>query len=292
MSMLHRIPALALLLLVWLPVYAQEKHEISGLVVEVDAPHKSITVSCKSVSGYMDAMTMPFDVRDGKLLDGIKAGTTIDFTVVVLKNSSYAENIRIHSYVNLEPEPMEAQRLSLLSKLANPDAATNILKPQQPVPDFTLTDQTQKKVALSRQRGKVVALSFAYVRCPNPAYCFRLTNNLGQLQKRFSEHLGHDLVLMTIIIDPEHDQNDAIANYARIWHADPQNWHFVTGTLPEVQKISRMFGMEFWNDEGFLTHSFHTVVIDREGRLFANLEGNQFTSKQLGDLVQSVINQR
>ena len=23
--------------------------------------------------------------------------------------------------------------------------------------------------------------------------------------------------------------------------------------------------MNFWNDEGFLTHSFHTIVIDRKG---------------------------
>ncbi|HEY1463747.1 MAG TPA: SCO family protein [Terriglobales bacterium] len=290
--MLRRISITSLLLLIVLPLCAAEKHEMSGLVVEVDAAHKSMTVSCKSVPGYMDTMTMPFDVRDAKLLNGVKPGTTIDFTVVVSKDSSYAENIRVHPYINLEPEPMEAQRLSILSNLTNPAAAATVLTTQQPVPDFTLTDQTQKRIALSQQHGKVVALSFAYVRCPNPAYCFRLTNNLGQLQKRFNEHLGRDLILMTIIIDPEHDQNDAIANYAHIWHADPQNWHFVTGPLLNVQKISRMFGMEFWNDEGFLTHSFHTVIIDRQGKLFANLEGNQFTSQQLGDLVQTVLNQR
>jgi protein SCO1/2 len=289
--MFLRTSIASLLLLIALPLYAVEKHEMSGLIVEVDTAHKSMTVSCKSVPGYMDAMTMPFDVRDAKLLNGIKPGTTIDFTVVVLKDSSYAENIRVHPYVNLEPEPMEAQRLSILSKLANPAAAATVLKSQQPVPDFTLTDQLQKKVTLSQLQGKVVALSFAYVRCPNPAYCFRLTNNLGQLQKRFNERLGNDLVLMTVIIDPEHDQDDAIANYAHIWHANPQSWHFVTGPLPDVQKISRMFGMEFWNNEGFLTHSFHTVIIDRQGKLFANLEGNQFTSQQLGDLVQTVIAQ-
>lgn len=39
-----------------------------------------------------------------------------------------------------------------------------------------------------------------------------------------------------------------------------------------------------------LTHSLHTIVIDREGRLAANLEGNQFSPKQLGDLVQTVMN--
>jgi len=48
--------------------------------------------------------------------------------------------------------------------------------------------------------------------------------------------------------------------------------------------------MNFWREEGLLTHSLHTVIIDRKGRLAANLEGNQFTAQQLGDLVQTVMN--
>jgi protein SCO1 len=268
---------------------AAETHAMSGLVLKVDAAHKSITVSCNAVPGYMDAMAMPFDVREAKVLDGITAGEAIDFTLVVEGDSSYAENIRMHRYENLEQEPLEARRLSILSNLANPAAAASVLKTQQPVPDFTLTDQARNKIAISQFKGKVVAVSFAYLRCPNPAYCFRLTNNLAQLQKRFADVLGGDLVLLTVIIDPEHDQNDAINTYAGMWNAKPQTWHFLTGPLPEVQRVSRMFGMEFWNEEGFLTHSFHTAVIDRQGKLFANLEGNQFTPQQLGDLVQTVV---
>ena len=34
-----------------------------------------------------------------------------------------------------------------------------------------------------------------------------------------------------------------------------------------------------------MNHSLHTAVIDRAGTLVANIEGNQFTSDQLGDLV-------
>jgi protein SCO1/2 len=268
--------------------WAAEKHDLSGLVLNVDAAHKSMTVSCASVPGYMDAMTMPFDVREAKMLDGVKSGENIDFTIVVDGDSSYAENIRVHRYENLEQEPLEARRLSIVSKLANPALADKALKVQQPVPDFTLSDQAKNKIEFSQFKGKVVVLSFAYVRCPNPAYCFRLTSHLADLQKRFAEILGKDLVLLTVIIDPEHDQNDAIQQYAGIWHASPQNWHFLTGPLPEVQRVSRMFGMEFWSDEGFVTHSFHTVVIDRQGKLFANLEGNQFSSQQLGDLVQTI----
>jgi protein SCO1/2 len=271
---------------------AAEKHDLSGLVLSVDAAHQSMTVSCASAPGYMDPMTMPFDVRDAKMLAGVKSGENIDFTIVVEGDSSYVENIRLHRYENLEQEPLEARRLSIVSKLANPALADKSLKIQQSVPDFTLTDQAKNKIEFSQFKGKVVALSFAYVRCPNPAYCFRLTNHLADLQKRFSGILGRDLILLTVIIDPEHDQNDAIQQYAGMWHANPQTWHFLTGPLPDVQRVSRMFGMEFWSDEGFLTHSFHTVVVDRQGKLFANLEGNQFTSQQLGDLVRTVVSRQ
>jgi NADPH2:quinone reductase len=38
-----------------------------------------------------------------------------------------------------------------------------------------------------------------------PNYCFRLSNNLGRIQKRFSDRMGQDLILLTITMDPAHD---------------------------------------------------------------------------------------
>jgi protein SCO1/2 len=43
-------------------------------------------------------------------------------------------------------------------------------------------------------------------------------------------------------------------------------------------------------DEGLMNHSLHTAILDRRGRLVANIEGNQFTAGQLGDLTQAVLN--
>ena len=51
-----------------------------------------------------------------------------------------------------------------------------------------------------------------------------------------------------------------------------------------------MFGLNFWPDEGSLAHSLHTLVIDREGKLAANFEGNQFSAEQLGDFVETTLN--
>ena len=49
--------------------------------------------------------------------------------------------------------------------------------------------------------------------------------------------------------------------------------------------------MNYYPDEALLVHSFHTVVIDRQGKLVSNIEGNDFTAKQLGDLVQTILNE-
>ena len=160
------------------------------------------------------------------------------------------------------------------------------------MPDFVLTDQSLQRVGLSTLPAEVVAVTFTYIRCPNPAYCFRLANNFSQLQKRFKERLGRDLVFLTIVIDPEHDQKGALAEYARTWTSDANVWHFLTGPMPEIKRVSHMFGVDFWGDEGSIIHSFNTAVIDRQGKLAANLEGNQFTPQQLGDVVKTVLERK
>jgi len=47
----------------------------------------------------------------------------------------------------------------------------------------------------------------------------------------------------------------------------------------------------YWPDESVLTHSLQTVISDCQDELAASLEGNQFTAKQLGDLVETLLDQ-
>jgi len=270
-----------------------QKYDVRGLVLKVDPSRKSMLVSCESIPGYMEAMTMPFTVRESRTLEGLRPGTAVDFTLVVDDDASYADNVRARAFESLELDPTQARRMRLLEKMvAPPSSLPGALVVGQPVPDFTLTDQNRQPVRLSQFAGKIVAVTFIYTRCPFPNYCFRLSNNFGQLQKRFKEQMGRDLVLLTIVIDPANDGPEALTKYARIWKADSDGWHFLTGPLPEIQQLSRKFDMNFYPDEALLVHSFHTAVIDRQNKLAANLEGNEFTSQQLGDLVETLLDQR
>jgi protein SCO1/2 len=271
---------------------AAERHPVAAVILKIDRPHRSFVASCQEIPGYMAAMAMPFAVRDEKALDGLEPGMQVDFTLVVEKERSYAESIRAHRYEPAEREPLLARRLQLLQDAEDPSLAAKTLKLGQAVPDFVLTDQTGGRVAFSQFAGKVVALAFIYTSCPLPDYCIRLSNNLGRLNKRFAARMGRDLILLTITFDPVHDNPEVMAKYAARWKADAKSWRFLTGTLPGVKAVCRLFGLSFWQDEGWLTHSLHTIVIDRQGKLAANFEGNEFSAEQLGDFVAVEMERR
>jgi protein SCO1 len=266
---------------------AQQKHEVTGLLLAVDPSHQSITVSCNEIPGYMEAMVMSFRLKDSAPPQDLQPGVMVDFTLVVDNKTPSAKSLHVRPFESLELDPTQARRLKLIENAssAHPPSA-DVLHAGDPVPDFRLTDQNQQAVSLSQFRGKIVALTFIYTRCPLPDNCARLSNNFGVLQRRFNNRMGQDLVLLTVVIDPVHDQPAELSSYARTWKADSRSWHFLTGPVADIQRICRGFDMSFYPDEGLFVHSFHTVVISRSGRLAANLEGNNFTAQQLGDLVQ------
>lgn len=266
-----------------------QRYQARGVVLKIDRSTNSLYISSDAIPGFMEAMAMSYSVKSPKELDGLSPGTMIDFTLVVSAETSYIENVKVRAFESLEQDPLAARRLKLLDQIDSDGSATKRVEAGQTVPDFTLTDQSSQPVKLSAFLGKVVVVSFMYTRCALPNYCFRLSTNLSGLQRRFHDALGRDLILLSITFDPAHDQPPQLAEYAKIWNADPSAWHMLTGPTAEVQSVCREFGVTAYPDEGLLIHSLHTVIIDRQGNLTANLEGNEFTATQLGDLVETVM---
>jgi protein SCO1/2 len=265
---------------------AEQRYAASGLVLSVDPARHSMVVSCNEIRGFMDAMAMPFTVLDVKSFEELRRGDLIDFTLVVGKESSHAEDIRVRGYDSSEREPARARRLQGLEEALRP---VHRLKVGQAVPDFSLTDQQGQAVRLRQFSGKVIALNFVYTRCALPEYCYRSSNNFGVIQKKYEKRLGKDLELITVSFDPVHDQPGVLRDYAKTWKADPATWHFLTGPVGDVQRVCHLFGVNYVPDEGLFVHSLHTAVIGRDGKLVANLEGNEFTAQQFADLVGSVL---
>src|SRR5580698_7892403 len=203
----HRWGMIPIIFFVAVRLWASQKYDVTGVLLKVDRQNQTMSVSCREIPGYMDAMVMPFAVHNPKMLEGLEPGMIVDFSLVVEKDSSYAENIHVRPFESLELDPTEARRLKLMDNaMATKSNAMDVVQVGQSVPNFSLTDQIGHLVSLSQFKGKVVAVTFIYTRCPLPDYCLRLSNNFGLVQRRFRERMGRDLILLSITFDPEHDQ--------------------------------------------------------------------------------------
>ena len=261
--------------LVLLPIFlcsCARHFRAQGIVLAVDIPNRMATISHRAIPHYMEAMAMPFHVDAATDLAQLQPGSRIDFEIKVTKKATEARHIQVvETDLADVPVPKPEEKIAI----------------GQVMPDFSLTDQNGNVVRLSEFLGQVVAIDFIYTRCPLPDVCPRLSANFARLQKRFAGKL----TLLSITLDPQHDTPQVLADYAQRWRANSQTWKFLTGPEESIRKIAGHFGVVFWAEEGAITHTSSTAIIDRDGKLAAMVEGSQFTSQQLNDLVQTELHQ-
>ncbi|MDQ2946724.1 MAG: SCO family protein, partial [Acidobacteriota bacterium] len=219
-----------------------------------------------AIPHYMEGMVMPFTVGDPRELADLTPGARITFRI----DGTRISRIRRESTgIDDVPAPPPDNRLVV----------------GDPVPAFALTDQNNQLVHLSDFAGRPIVLDFIYTRCPLPDVCPRLSANMARLQKRF----GARLTLLSITLDPQFDTPEVLADYARRWRADARSWHFLTGPGDQIRDVAAKFGLVYWAEEGLITHTAVTAIIDSNGKLAALLEGSRFTSQQLLDLTSTTL---
>lgn len=259
---------------------AATRYSGHGLILSIQPEKKTLTISHGPIKGYMPAMIMPFTVKDPELLAPLQPGQQVYFRLVVEARNSYLDHIRITSASPVEPEKWQSPVLSHLVQVG------------EALPDFQLTDHRGQVLSLTDFRGKLVVVTFIYTRCPLPDYCPRMTDNFAEIKNRFKVYMGKDLILLSITIDPQYDTPEILRTYARVFSDDVPGWYYLTGQKRDIQKVAGYFGLEFWPDEGQILHNLQTAVIDRSGRMAANIEGKEYSPRQLGDFIENLLRNR
>ena len=256
----------SIVLLTCLTAACAKRHPATGLVLAVHPTQ--LLISHQAIQNVMPAMTMPIAATNTSQL---KPGDQIDFILKIDKRKSQATNIK------------KREGLTGGLTLKQPEETVPL---QQQMPDFALTDQAGRPQSLSQLKGQTVAVNFIYTRCPLPEVCPRLASHFARLQRRFA---GQPVRFLTITLDPQYDTVAILKDYARKWRADAATWQLLTGTKPEVDLIAKRFGMLYWPEQGQLTHTSVTGVIDPQGRLAARIEGSSYDAAQLGDLIEQCV---
>src|SRR5215208_1960341 len=67
---------------------------LQGQVLSVEPDHKQAVIRHEEITGFMSAMTMPYDVKDPKEYENIAPGDLITAKLVVLPNAGYLESVK------------------------------------------------------------------------------------------------------------------------------------------------------------------------------------------------------
>lgn len=254
------------------------EYELRGQVLAVHPDRQEITIKHEDIQGFMPGMTMPFKVRDPKLLEGRTPGDLVTATLVVRETDAFLSSIERTGHAALtEPPP--------------PASLAAMVGPGEKVPDVQITDQSGASRRLSDWRGRMVAVTFIYTRCPVPNFCPLMDRNFAAVQKAMNEdpEFRNRAHLVSVSFDPRHDTPEVLAAHAARIGADPATWSFVTGTTDAIDSFAAAFGVSIIREDADLkeiTHNLRTAVIDREGRLVKVFTGNEWTPEELFDTLR------
>lgn len=258
--------------------------EVKGLVRELKSNGKTAVIAHEEIPNYMDAMTMDFDVKDKRELEGVKAGDSIAFRMVVTKDDGWIENIR-----KLPPAtPTNASQVITINNTNDTNAVTfrrsPIVEPLNigdVVPDYKFTNQFGQPMSLAQFKGQAVGLTFIFTRCPFPTFCPRMSQNLQKAQKTLKTRTDapKNWSLISLTIDPAWDTPERLRRYADQYNIDTNHWQFVVSDLWTLDGLGDQLGLTFYRTTptALPEHNLRTVVIDVRGHLQKVFVGNEWT---------------
>lgn len=139
------------------------------------------------------------------------------------------------------------------------------LGPNDPAPNFRLTDHSGNQISLAEQRGNLVVLTFLYTQCPD--VCPLTAAWLRQVY----EQLGTDaeeVTFLAVSVDPERDTVEAAFTFSERYDMVGR-WSYLVGSRQELEPIWKDYYVGVLpdpNQEGQVMHTAPIYLIDRDGR--------------------------
>jgi protein SCO1/2 len=248
------------------------EYTLVGQILGVDVARLELLIKHENIEGFMPGMTMPFQVRDARLLEGRAAGDLIRATLVVEDAKAYLSAIEKTGSAPVDtPAPGPAS------------SGFELLRPGEEVPDQIFTDQAGRERRLSDFEGRALAITFIYTRCPIPTFCPYLDRQFAALQQRIAARKLQERVhLVSVSFDPEHDTPAVLAAHAKKLAADPAIWTFATGDRDEIDRFARRLGLTLVRDNpADIAHNMRTAVIDPRRRVVRIFTGVEWTPEEL-----------
>lgn len=251
-----------------------KQYQVRGVVVSTDPKKGAISLDTEAIPGYMEAMTMPYQLRQPGVAAELHRGDQITATLLVGKDSAMLDAIDVIAQARPDYKPA---------------VTYNDLEPGEAIPDFRFLNQSNRMIHLEQFRGKVVLLTFIYTRCPLPNFCVRMSRNFADIDRALQNDpaLYGKTHLLSISFDPAYDTPKVLRSYGgaytgRYTQETFQHWDFAAPPQDELKKVLLFFDIGATPEsDKTITHSLSTVVIAPDGKLYKWYPGNDWTPAQV-----------
>ena len=252
-------------------------YKLRGKVISTDAAKGEVTLNHEAIPGFMEAMTMPYKLKDPSILGELHPGDVLTSDLMVSQGPD-AEVLLDHIVVVAQAKPDYLPKVNY-----------HVPAPGDPTPDFKLRNQDGRAIHLGQFRGKALLITFIYTRCPLPDFCPRVTRNFAAIEKQLaaSPALFAKTHLLCVSFDPEHDTPERLRAYgAAYMGSDAKNafahWDFAVPEKPVLAEMAKFFDLGITNEaDATITHTLSTTLIGPDGKVVRFYPGNEWTAEQL-----------
>ncbi|MBI2619468.1 MAG: SCO family protein [Ignavibacteriales bacterium] len=237
-------------------------------------------ISHEEIPNYMMAMTMPFKVKDTTLFVGVSVGDSVQGTLAVSRSESWLETLSVIGKGE-PPKEMPAEDIRI----------ARLFQKGKPLPDLEFRNQDNRPVRFSSFKGKVVAVTFIYTRCPLPDFCIRMSDYFARIQRTLKKDasLAEKWHLVSISFDTKHDSPVVLKKYGKNYGADFTRWDFLTGNEDAIMKITDGFDMFIQNERGgIFNHNLRTAILDKNGKLVETIISNEWKPEEVAEKMREL----
>ena len=259
-------------------------YKLRGKIVSNDSAKGEVTVNHEAIPGFMEAMTMPYKLKDPSILSELHPGDVITADVLVSQTAD-ADIFLDHIVVVAQGKPDY-----------KPAVFYHVPSRGDAVPDFKLRNQDGRAIHLGQFRGKDLLITFIYTRCPLPNFCPLVTHNFALIQKQLaaSPSAYPKTHLLCVSFDPDHDTPERLRAYGATYIGSDAksafaDWDFAVPEKPALMEMAKFFNVGITNEaDETITHTLSTTLIGADGKVVRFYPGNEWTPEQiLADVKQT-----
>jgi protein SCO1/2 len=247
-----------------------------GVIEKIAPDHRQVTIHHDTIPGYMIEMTMDFPVDDADELKDLVPGDKITFTLNVNQDRDWVSSVHRVGHTDV----------TMAGMMPMDGGEAGKLKPGDTLPDSELIAEDERHIHLSDFRGKVVALTFFFTRCPLPNYCPLMNRNFWWTRNLLlaDPKAPSNWEFLSISFDSDFDRPATLASYGGFYrHNNADRWLFAAAPPATLTELASPLGLVIMRQDSNISHNLRTVVVDPQGRLYRQFNDNLWTPQQLAD---------